>query len=74
MICICNEVDREGWFNDWHALSNDLFLTILMVGLIIFIPLTNRASPILRFQAGSAITMECICVHTYIYIYSIYIQ
>ena len=36
-------------------------------GLIIFIPLTNRASPILRFQAGSAITMECICVHKYIY-------
>ena len=37
------------------------------LGLIIFIPLTNRASPILRFQAGSAITMECICVHKYIY-------
>ena len=36
-------------------------------GLIICIPLTNRASPILRFQAGSAITMECICVHKYIY-------
>ena len=37
------------------------------VGLIICIPLANRASPILRFQAGSAITMECICVHTYMY-------
>ena len=38
-------------------------------GLIICIPLTNKASPILRFQAGSAITMECICVHKYIYIF-----
>ena len=37
------------------------------IGLIIFILLTNRASPILRFQAGSAITMECICVHKSIY-------
>ena len=41
--------------------------TLCKIGLIICIPLTNRASPILRFQAGSAITMECICVHKYIY-------
>ena len=50
----------------------EFFILIHVIGLIICIPLTNRPSPILRFQAGSAITMECICVHKYI-LYRLYI-
>ena len=65
---LCVRINDSGLFA-WislTALSRTYFI-IIHIGLIIFIPLTNRVSPILRFQAGSAITMECICVHKYIY-------